>query len=103
MMCIVLTGHGLSAKGPPGGTRHRVNASVMQNASFSGPFIRAGFFIPLIQRGLQEDEQNTFCSIQCSLLKKLKLRRCCLIQHVEFLNPAAYSKAYTAVQLGQNG
>jgi len=41
MTCLVHTGHGLSAKSPPGGTRHHVN----QNTSFQAHSMEWAFFL----------------------------------------------------------
>lgn len=47
VICKVLTDHGLSAKGLPGGTRHRVNTSVVQNASFLAHSMEWAFFVTI--------------------------------------------------------
>nr|DAD83279.1 MAG TPA: hypothetical protein [Siphoviridae sp. ctUlD12] len=54
--CKVLTGRGLSAKGPPGGTRHRVNASVLQNAPFLARSFERAFLFPFHKAPSEKSE-----------------------------------------------
>ena len=56
MTCLVHTGHGLSAKGPPGGTRHHVDASVMQYAYFLARSFERAFLFPFHKTPSEESE-----------------------------------------------